>query len=54
MTATEIIKALDEATAQLLSELKHRDATPQEAAAILALCAKLADLPGVTPAEEQK
>jgi len=51
MKAIEIIKALESATEKLLSELKHRDATPQEAAAILTLCKKLANLPGVVPEE---
>jgi len=52
--AQKLIEELSEATEKLLSEFKLRSPTPQEAAAILALCAKLADLPGVTPAEEQK
>jgi len=50
--AKKLIAALESATAQLLSEFKLRSPTPQEAAALLALCAALADLPGVVPEEE--
>ena len=49
---TETLRDLNTSTKKLLSEYETRNPTPQEAAAILALCAKLADLPGVTPAEE--
>jgi len=52
--AQNLIENYTATTEKLLSEFKLRSPTPQEAAAILALCAKLADLPGVTPAEEQK
>jgi len=47
----KLIEELSEATDKLLSEFKLRSPSPQEAAAILALCARLADLPGVVPEE---